>query len=407
MYRQFAKNLALIFLSVCAGAHAAPRALCPFEHSNASLTREGLIMTRCALDRHGIALVAGTGYTAAHSVAAEAAINCPTCFPQFDINGNNTFDDVDATIISRKLAGFSGSALTQGLTLGSGSRNSELAVLQFLADGCPSATPVIVLAAGDIADCPTTPAQSGAQQTANVLKQTPGVPVLSLGDNAYDSGTPAEFANCFEPTWGSEKPRLRPSPGNHDYGNGSGIADGYYGYFGTLAGKSGVGYYSFDVGDWHIVSLNSNVDATKGSAQELWLRGDLTNTSRQCVLAYWHHPVFTSSPRGDNNKMRDIWRTLAEFKTAVILNGHEHNYERFAKQTADGTLDAVNGIRQFIVGTGGVGLTPILNAKPNSEVRNSSNFGVLKLSLGSTSYTWKFLPTVAGVDIDSGTANCR
>ncbi len=399
--------LACILATWTPPVSAQPKALCPFDHGNASLGREGLLFTRYALGLRGAGLVSGTGLLASQADAAAASFECATCGAQIDINGNGVFDAVDAAVIARKIAGFKGTELTAGLQLGAGTRNTAQRITDFVNSGCPVSTPVELLAVGDIAYCQTTPAASGAMQTGNLIRRMPGIPVLTLGDNAYLWGLEAEFANCFEPTWGSEKARLRPSPGNHDYGNITPFATGYYNYFGPSAGPDSRGYYSFDLGDWHIVSLNSLADVTIGSPQERWLRDDLRNTSRQCILAYWHYPVFTSSPRGDSPIMRDIWRTLEQFRVSVILTGHEHNYERFAKQTADGVLDPVNGIRQFIVGTGGIGMTPSVAIKPNSEKFNALNFGVLKLTLGSNSYAWEFVPTVDGVIVDSGSSNCR
>ncbi len=386
-------------------ASAATIARCPFDNQTTTSTREGLIYLRYALGLRGGALVAGSSFSSAQAPAAVDGIECPSCQAQIDINGDGQFDAHDATIIARVLAGFTGNALTQGLQFGTGTRPTASLQRQFLADGCPTSTPVVVLAAGDIAYCPSSAAASNAAQTAAVLRRVPGVPVLLLGDLAYSSGTPTEFRDCFDPIWGVEKPRMRPSPGNHEYNTAN--ATGYYAYFGTQAGGTAQGYYSFDIGDWHIVSLNSNIDAQTGSAQELWLRDDLAKTARTCTLAYWHHPLFTSSPRGYNAKMKDIRSTLSEFRATVILNGHEHNYERFAKQNADGVADPVNGIRQFIVGTGGIGMTPMLTAVANSEVRSALTFGALQLTLASNSYAWDFVPAVEGVVVDSGTANCR
>ena len=384
---------------------ALPTARCPFDRDTASLARDGLVYVRYALGLRAAPLVAGTALTTAQALAASEAITCASCLPQLDINGDGEFDANDAAVIARKLAGFTGARLTDGLTLGTGLRPDAASQQLFVASGCPVSSPVIVLAAGDIAYCPAAPAQSNAAQTAAVLRRVPGVPVLTLGDNAYFDGTALEFSSCFDPTWGVEKARLRPAPGNHDYNTAN--ATGYFGYFGAAAGRTDRGYYSFDLGDWHIVSLNSNIDAATGSAQELWLRDDLGKTARQCILAYWHHPLFTSSPRGDNLKMRDIWRTLDELRATLILTGHEHNYERFAKQTAGGVADPVNGIRQIIVGTGGAGMTPMPVPRANSEVREALSFGVLKLTLASNLYDWEFLPAVPGVIVDSGTATCR
>ncbi len=385
-------------------AFAALAARCPFDNEFTTLSRDGLLYIRHALGITGAALVSGTSFTVAQADSAAASLNCASCWPQLDVNGNNGFDVSDALVISRYLAGMRGMALTDGIALGSGTRNTNALVTSFIENGCPVTTPSIILAVGDIAYCPVSAATSNAVATAAATRRVPGVPTLTLGDNVYLEGTPTEFATCFDPTWGSEMPRLRPSPGNHDYITAG--ATGYYNYFGRLAGASNRGYHSYDIGDWHIIALNSNVDATTGSAQELWLRADLANTTRRCKLAYWHHPRFTSSPRGDNPVMADIWTALYDFKTDVILNGHEHNYERFAKQTPSATL-AADGIRQFIVGTGGIGLTPFNTPKPNSELREALTYGALKLTLHAAAYDWEFIPAVEGVIVDSGSAACN
>ena len=404
----FLAKIAVCIAAVSGGAAlAVPVARCPFDNELVSAQREGMMYARYALNIRGAPLVAATGFAPEHAAAAQALMECPSCWPQLDMNGSGAFDATDALIIARHIAGFRGAALTAGVTL-TGSRNTSALVEAFITGGCSVATPAVLLAAGDIAYCAADAATSDAAKTAAILRRVPGVPVLTLGDNAYVSGTAAEFASCFAPTWGVELPRLRPSPGNHDYGNGgAGGAEplGYLGYFGRLAGATPRAYYSFDLGQWHIVSLNSNIDAAAGSVQELWLRDDLANTARKCVLAYWHHPVFTSSPRGDNPKMADVWRALSDFKVDIVLNGHEHNYERFKKQTPTGVV-AADGIRQFIIGSGGVGHTAaVLPLKPNSELFNGLTYGVLKLTLEPNAYSWEFLPEMLGVVVDSSTAS--
>lgn len=404
----FLAKIAVCIAAVLGGAAiAVPVARCPFDNELVSAQRDGMMYARYALNVRGAPLVAATGFAPEHAAAAQAAMECASCWPQLDINGNGAFDATDALIIARHIAGFRGAALTAGVTL-TGSRNTSALVEAFISGGCSVATPAVLLAAGDIAYCPTTVAASGAAGTAAVLRRVPGVPALTLGDNAYFSGTAAEFASCFAPTWGVELPRLRPSPGNHDYGNnGAGGAEplGYLDYFGRLAGATPRGYYSFDLGQWHLISLNSNIDAAAGSVQELWLRNDLANTARKCVLAYWHHPVFTSSPRGDNPLMQDIWRALSDFKVDIVLNGHEHNYERFKKQTPSGVV-AADGIRQFIVGSGGINHTAaLMPLKPNSEAFEALSYGVLKLTLETNAYSWEFLPEMLGVVVDSSTAS--
>ena len=266
----------------------------------------------------------------------------------------------------------------------------------------PPSGSAVLLAAGDIASC----SSSGDEATATLLDGLAGT-VLTLGDNAYSSGTTSEFTNCYQPTWGRHKSRTRPSPGNHDYGTSGATA--YYSYFGTNAGPSGRGYYSYDVGGWHIVSLNSNVSMAAGSAQEQWLRADLAASTLKCTLAYWHHPRFTSGTQhGNFTAAQPIWQALYELNADVVLSGHEHNYERFGPQTATGTADATRGLREFVVGTGGVGhYNDLGTPKPNSQVRNATSFGVLKLTLGTTSYTWQFMPVAGQSFTDSGTGSCH
>ena len=259
----------------------------------------------------------------------------------------------------------------------------------------------VLLAAGDIASC----SSSGDEATATLLDGLAGT-VVTLGDNAYSDGTATEFTNCYGPTWGRHKARTRPSPGNHDYHTSG--ATGYYNYFGTSAGPSGRGYYSFDLGSWHIVSLNSNVSMSAGSAQEQWLRADLAATTEQCTLAYWHHPRFSSgTAHGNFSAAQPIWQALYDYHADVALAGHEHNYERFAPQTPTGTADPTRGIREFVVGTGGVGHYSGHSAIPNSEVFDGSTFGVLKLTLNATSFSWQFIPAAGQSFTDSGSGSCH
>ncbi len=261
---------------------------------------------------------------------------------------------------------------------------------------------LVFVGAGDISDC----GNDNDEATATLLDGIAGT-VYTLGDNVYSSGTAAQFAQCYDPTWGRHKARTRPAPGNHDY-NTSG-ATGYYGYFGDRAGPSGQGYYSFDQGDWHIVSLNSEVSMSAGSAQELWLRADLAATSKQCVLAYWHKPRFSSGTKhGSLSSAQPLWQALYDFHADIVLGGHEHNYERFAPQTPTGAADPTNGIREFVAGTGGESHyndqgTPL----PNSEVFNGTTFGVLKLALGAGTYSWEFVPVAGQSFTDSGSGTCH
>jgi acid phosphatase type 7 len=257
--------------------------------------------------------------------------------------------------------------------------------------------PVTFVGAGDIAIC-----GGNAEATARQLDGIGGT-VFTLGDNAYSSGTRADFQNCYEPTWGRHKSRTYPAPGNHDYATPGAVA--YYEYFGASAGPAGQGYYSLDLGAWHIISLNSNVATDSGSPQAAWLRADLAqNASTKCTLAIWHHPLYSSGPNGNNEYMRDIYRLLYNANADLVLSGHDHLYERFGPQDADGRLDTARGMREFVVGTGGVPLYDFQATRPNSEVRLKTH-GVIKLTLSSDRYQWDFLP-VSGAG-DSGSQSCH
>jgi hypothetical protein len=269
----------------------------------------------------------------------------------------------------------------------------------------PSDDPVIV-GAGDIASCSST----GDEATANLLDNIAGT-VITLGDNAYSSGTATEYTNCYGPSWGRHLARTKPSPGNHEYNTLD--ATGYYGYFGSAAGDPAKGYYSYDVGAWHVIVLNSNSSCTTiscaaGSAQDTWLRADLAAHSNVCTLAYWHHPRFNSgASHGNNTAVANFWDALYQYGADVILNGHEHVYERFAPQTPAAVADPAAGIRQFTVGTGGASHYTFGTIQPNSEVRNGTAYGVLKLTLHATSYDWQFVPVAGATFTDSGTGSCH
>jgi len=265
-------------------------------------------------------------------------------------------------------------------------------------DDLTQSAPVLV-GAGDIAKC----GFPGAEATAKLLDQIEGT-IFTTGDNAYEEGKTEEFLSCYDPTWGRHKDRTRPSPGNHEYKSSG--ATPYYNYFGEDAGPAGRGYYSYDLGAWHIVSLNSNIPAEEGSSQVLWLREDLTANPTPCVLAYWHHPVFSSGNHGNDSHMGEVWGVLYGFGVDVVVNGHDHIYERFAPQTPDGEFDPIMGIREFVVGTGGENLREFDEIRANSEVRDNSFFGVLKLTLHETRYEWEFVPVAGGTFSDIGTDEC-
>jgi hemolysin type calcium-binding protein/calcineurin-like phosphoesterase family protein len=263
----------------------------------------------------------------------------------------------------------------------------------------------VLIAAGDIADC----SSFGALETAPLLDAFPYAPVLTIGDLAYPSGTPDEFARCYTPTWGRAKARTRPTPGNHEYRTSE--AKGYFTYFGSAAANPSQGWYSFDLGAWHVVSLNSNCEFVsgcgQGSPQERWLRADLAAHPQRCTLAYWHHPFYSSGEHGNSPMMAPIWQALYDANADLVLVGHDHDYERFAPQNTTGEADPVRGIREIVVGTGGVEHAAFTTPLSNSQVRNNSTFGVLKLTLGSTRYSWKFVPEAGKTFTDSGSTACH
>lgn len=266
----------------------------------------------------------------------------------------------------------------------------------------PPPEPAVLVGAGDIANCDL-PTGGGALSTARVLDRIPGT-VFTVGDHAYPAGTAKQYRECYEQSWGRHRMRTRPSPGNHDYHTSN--ASGYFDYFGENAGPDRRGYYSYDVGTWHVVSLNSSIAAGGRSPQVRWLREDLASNPSACTLAYWHIPVFSSGAHGNNPHMVNVWKVLYEAGADVIVNGHDHDYERFAPQDPRGRSDPTRGIRAFVVGTGGGGVYRLKSIRANSEVRNHSAYGVLKLTLRATSYEWEFLQGAGEPFKDSGTGQC-
>jgi hypothetical protein len=271
-----------------------------------------------------------------------------------------------------------------------------------------------LVGAGDIAACGSAgPSASGAEVTARLLDAIPRDPqtvVFTAGDNAYINGSPTEFSNCYGPTWGRSKDRLRPAPGNHEYGTSG--ASGYFNYFGSVVGTPGKGWYSYDLGGWHVVVLNSNCSSVggcgAGSAQEQWLRADLAASAAQCTVAIWHHPRFNSgSTHGNNTEVAPLWSALYSFGAELVVNGHEHVYERFAPQRPDGTADAAFGIREIIAGTGGNSLYQFGPAQPSSQVRNNTTNGILKLTLRPDGYDFNFIPVAGKTFSDSGSGTCH
>jgi hypothetical protein len=257
----------------------------------------------------------------------------------------------------------------------------------------------VFVGAGDIAEC----SKPEDELTAQLIDKIPGT-VFTAGDDAYPNGTTEDFQKCYDPTWGRFKARTYPTPGNHEYNSPNG--DPYYAYFGSRAGAVGKGYYSYDLGEWHVVALNSNIDAQTGSEQERWLKADLAAHPKACTLAYWHHPVFSSGLHGNNPKMKDIWQTLYDAGVDVVVNGHDHQYERFAAQNPEGKAEPKRGIREFVVGTGGAELRELASLRPNSEVQNTATYGVIKFVLQPKSYSWQFIPIPGKTFTDKGTQAC-
>ncbi|MEO8000074.1 MAG: Ig-like domain-containing protein, partial [Gemmatimonadaceae bacterium] len=251
-------------------------------------------------------------------------------------------------------------------------------------------------------------------QTASLIGTINPDAVLVLGDNQYEDGTLAEYNALYGPTWGQYKSITYPSVGNHEYQTAN--ASGYFDYFngvGVQTGRAGdrsKGYYSYDLGTWHLIAINSNCGSVGGcgvgSAQEVWLNADLAAHPNACTLAYWHHPRFSSGQHSNDASTQALWNALYVAKADLILTGHDHNYERFAPMTSTGVLDNTNGIRSFVVGTGGKEQRSLGTTKANSIVRSNNSFGVLKVTLHPTSYDWQFMPIAGSTLNDAGSSTC-
>jgi hypothetical protein len=269
--------------------------------------------------------------------------------------------------------------------------------------GTPDASAVLV-GAGDIASC----SSSGDEATADLLDTIAGT-VFTLGDNVYENGAAAEFKDCYGPTWGRQRDRTLPVPGNHDYNTPG--ATGYFGYFGTAAGDPSTGYYATDLGTWRVYVVNSNCAAIggcdAGSAQERWLRDDLAANPRACVLAMWHHPRFSSGEHGNDAATQALWQALYAAGAELVLNGHDHDYERFAPQTPTGTSNPSRGIVEIVAGTGGRSRYPFFRIRANSVVRDNTTYGVLRLVLSEAAWSSEFIAVPGGTFSDSSSGTCH
>jgi len=267
----------------------------------------------------------------------------------------------------------------------------------------PTSTPVYFSGAGDVSIC----GQTGDDQTAAILMNQVGHGLFFVaGDSSNENGNMYEYQNCFSPSWGNLLPNLRVVPGNHDYY--SNPVENYWIYFDGVAGEPGKGWYSFEHGDWHIVMLNSNcgyVGCGPSSEQIAWLKQDLENTSSDCSLAIWHHPRFNSGIAGNADWLYTFWDVLYEQGVDVIVNGHDHHYERMAKINPKGEIDPNLGIRSFVVGTGGASFYAIDQVQPFSEIRITNQFGIIQFTLNPASYTWQFI-NVNGEIMDQGEDTC-
>jgi hypothetical protein len=275
---------------------------------------------------------------------------------------------------------------------------------EFPDEAAPRDHLVRLLGAGDIASC----SSSGDGATAAILDGADAYgTVFTAGDNVYPDGTTQQFEACYDPTWGRHKSRTRPAPGNHDYHTSGAAA--YYDYFGSQAGPAGKGWYSYRLGEWLVLALNSNCDdvgCDEGSEQYEWLADTLAANPTLCAVAYMHHPLYSSGPHGANPEVRPLWELLHEHGVDIVVSGHDHDYERFAKQDPWGTRDDVHGVRQFVVGTGGKGLYAMNAPEPNSLKRSNTTHGVLRLTLYPTKYYFKFVPAAGGSFTDQGYRNC-
>jgi uncharacterized protein YjdB len=352
-----------------------------------------------------VVVVVDSGQTL--SVAPNAARLYVSSSQQFtatlkDRNGKTLPSAVQWESNNTAVATVDANGLVRGVSTGTASIQAKVHNLVAAAPVtvAPMPASVVLVGAGDIASCTL----SADEATAKLLDAIDGT-VFTAGDNAYENGSASDFSQCYGPTWGRHKSRTRPAIGNHEY-NTIG-ASGYFDYFGGAAGDGNKGYYSYELGAWHIIVLNSNVAMNAGSPEETWLRADLAAHPARCTLAIWHHPRFSSGHHGSSASSQPLWQALYDAGADLVIVGHDHLYERFKPQTATGQVDMARGIREFVVGTGGAGLYAFEHPAPNSEVKDNQTHGVLKLTLYGDRYDWKFVPVAGSSFTDSGTGNCH
>jgi len=311
--------------------------------------------------------------------------------------------DVTPLVVGNGAVSFALTTTSSALSSFSSRENSTRAPQLVVETGGSSPPPPptggdpVIAGAGDIAT-------SGGKQmaTADVLSAINPTGVFTTGDNAYPDGTLAQFNSYYEPSWGRFKSKTYPVPGNHDY-HVSG-ASAYFSYFGSRAPAT---YYAWNIGAWRMYALNSEIAHDAGSAQITWLKNDLANNPKACVGAYWHKPLFSSAIHGNIAGGRPFWDALYAANADLIIVGHDHTYERFAPQTPSGQRDTSRGIREFVVGTGGAAAYAFPTIQPNSEVRSTGIWGVLKLTLHASSYDWRFEPIAGQTISESGSQACH